>query len=520
MAVLVSVLAVHGSVGHAAEQAGGPTAGSVTRDGEPVSVSTTTLTMRDGTRIAAEVHVPAAAGPYPLIVMPGAWWAMPQDTLLDDKKQLAAAGYVVVSYDPRGLRRSGGAIDMAGPLDVADVSDVTTWALAHTPADERRIGLYSSSYGAAVSLNAAAQDARITAVAALCPWTDLFDSFVHNNTSSGTIATFQAALGALNGRMSPATRQAFENLKSGKDRARVRAWALERSPRALVTALNARRTPVFMAGEWSDPLVPAGQTGRLLDQLSGPKQLWMSPGGHGDSTSREASLLQPQNAVRDHATRWLDRFLLGRPNGADRLAPLMLRPRNAERVETYPSWSVLERSPLAVPVRAHSGDGSQRVLAGLDSPADSGPFPVAGLIDRLGLPPTTVLPPLAPPLAAVWRSAPLSSRWSLRGSPRVRTRVTSTADRGTFVAYLYDVDALGVARLVSHAPYTFTGVVPGTPVEVDLLMPAAAWDVAPGHRLALVVDGGDHRYTSVSPLGSSMSFSAADTRLSVPAHTG
>lgn len=476
--------------------------------------------MRDGTRIVADVHVPAAAGPHPLIVMPGAWWAMPQDTLLDDKEQLAEAGYVVVSYDPRGLRRSGGAIDMAGPLDVADVSDVITWALAHTPVDERRIGLYSFSYGAAVSLNAAAHDVRITAVAALCPWTDLFDSFVHNNTYAGTIAAFQVAIGAVNGRMSPATRQAFENLKSGKDRAGVRAWARERSPRALVTALNARRTPVFMAGEWNDPLVPAGQSGRLLDQLIGPKQLWMSPGGHGDSSSRESSLLQPHNAVRDHATRWLDRFLLGRPNGADRLAPLMVRPRNAERVETYPSWSALERSPLAVPVRANSGDGSQRLLAGLDSPADSGLFPVAGLIDRLGLPPTTMFPLLVPPLAAFWRSAPLSSRLSLRGSPRVHTRVTSTADRGTFVAYLYDVDALGVARLVSHAPYTFTGVAPGTPVEVDLLMAAAAWDVAPGHRLALVVDSGDHRYTSVSPLGSSMSFSTADTHLSVPARNG
>lgn len=409
---------------------------------------------------------------------------------------------------------------MAGPLDAADVSDVITWALAHTPADERRVGLYSSSYGAAVSLNAAARDARITAVAALCPWTDLFDSFVRNGTYAGTIATFQAAIGALNGRMSPRTRQAFTNLKSGTDTAGVRAWALERSPRALVHALNARRTPVFMAGEWSDPLVPAGQTGRLLDQLSGPKQLWMSPGGHGDSSSREAPLLQPRNPVRDHAKRWLDRFLLGRGNGADRLAPLMVRPRNADRLETYPSWSALERSPLAVPVRTSAGGRSPRLFAGVDSPADSGLFPVAGLADSLGLPPVTAAPLLLPPLAAVWSSAPLSSPWALRGSPRVRTRVTSTADRGTFAAHLYDVDALGVARLISHAPYTFTGVAPGTPVEVDLLLPAVAWDVAPGHRLAFVVDGGDHRYTSVSPLGSSMAFSADDTHLIVPARTG
>ncbi|MGW7139329.1 CocE/NonD family hydrolase [Streptomyces xanthophaeus] len=520
MALLVSMLAANGTAGHAAMVEGGPATGPGVRDGGSASVATTALTVRDGTRLVAEVYVPAAPGPHPLIVMPGAWWTMPQNVLLDDKKQLAEAGYVVVAYDPRGLRRSGGAIDMAGPLDVADVSDVITWALAHTPVDKGRIGLYSSSYGAAVSLNAAAHDARITAVAALCPWTDLYDSFVRNGTYAGTLGAFQSAIGALNGRMSPRTRQVFADLSSGKDMAGVRAWARERSPQTLVGAFNARRLPVFMAGEWSDPLVPAGQTGRLLDQLSGPKQLWMSPGGHGDSSSRESALLQPQTSVRVHARRWLDRFLLGRSNGVDRLVPLMVRPRNADRVETYPSWSALERSPLTVPVQTRPGASSPRVLAGVDSPADSGLFPVAGPLDSLGLPPITAAPLLLPPLAGIWRSAELTSPWALRGSPRVRTRLTSTADRGTFVVYLYDVDVLGVARLISHAPYTFAGVAAGAPVGVDMRLPAAAWDVAAGHRLAVVVDSGDHRYTSVSPMGSSMSFAADGMRLSVPAHTG
>ncbi|MFC7795369.1 CocE/NonD family hydrolase [Streptomyces cinereoruber] len=476
--------------------------------------------MRDGTRIAADVYVPAGPGPHPLIVMPGAWWAMPQDSLLNDKKQLAEAGYVVVAYDPRGLRRSGGMVDMAGPLDVRDVSDVISWALAHTPADDRRIGLYGSSYGAAVSLNAAAHDARVTTVAALCPWTDLFAAFVRNGTRAGTIVAYQEATGVLNGRMSPETRQAFGRVSSGKDSAGVRAWARERSPRTFTDALNARGTAVFMAGEWSDPLVPAGQAGRLLDRLTGPKQLWMNPGGHGDSSSREASLLQPEAAVRAHAVRWLARFLLGRPNGADRLPPLMLRPRNAGGLETYPSWAAMEGTASSVRMRAVSGERDPRLVAGLDSAADSGPFPVAGLADSLGLPPTTALPLLAPPLAAVWTSAPRISRWSLRGPSRVRTRVTSSASQGTFVAYLYDVDALGVARLVSHAPYTFTGMRAGTAFDVDVRLPASAWDVAKGHRLALVVDGGDHRYTGVGPLGSTLTFSATDTRLSVSARIG
>ncbi|GAA2943931.1 CocE/NonD family hydrolase [Streptomyces enissocaesilis] len=520
MALFASVVAGQGTVVSAAESGGGQAVGNVSQDGGTPSASGTTVVMRDGTRIAATVHVPAEAGPHPLIVMPGAWVSMPQDVLLDGKKQLAEAGYVVVAYDPRGFRRSGGAVDMAGPRDVADVSDVISWALAHTPADGRRVGLYASSYGAAVSLNAAAHDARVTAVAALCPWTDLFDAFVPGGTRAAPITAYQQAVGMLDGRMSPETRRAFENIASGRDLAEVRAWARARSAHTFTAALNTRRTPVFMAGEWNDPLVPAGQTGRLLDELSGPRQLWMNPGGHGDSSSREASLLHPETTVRAHATRWLDHFLLGRPNGADRLAPLLLRSRNSTALETYPSWKAMEGTPAAVRVRTLREGRDPRLLAGLDSAADSGPFPVAGLADSLGLPPTTALPLLTPPLAAIWHSDPLASQWSLRGSPRVRTRVTSTASRGTFVAYLYDVDALGVARLVSHAPYTFTGTRPGTAIDVDLRMPASAWDVVQGHRLALVIDGGDHRYTGVSPLGASMTFSAADTRLSVHTRTG
>ncbi|MFF4573135.1 CocE/NonD family hydrolase [Streptomyces sp. NPDC001410] len=520
MALLASVLAGQGTVVSAAEPGGEQAVGNASLDGgaTSVSVSGTTVIMRDGTRIAATVYMPAGTGPHPLIVMPGAWWTMPQDVLLDEKRELAEAGYVVVFYDPRGLRSSGGQIDMAGPSDVADVSEMITWALGHTPADKRRVGLYSSSYGAAVALNAAAHDPRVAAVAALCPWTDLFDAFVRNGTDAGTIATYQAVLGSLNGRMSPQTRQAFARLTSNRDTAGVRTWARQRSPRTFAAGLNARHTPVFMAGEWSDPLVPAGQTGRFLDQLTGPKQLWMNPGGHGDSSSREAALLQPKASIREHARLWLDRFLLGRFNGADRRAPLMVRPRNGERVETYPSWSALERSPSQVPLLAeqNSGQDGVRLLTGLDSPADSGAFPVAGLADSAGVAPTTLLPLLVSPIAAVWRSEPLERPRKLRGSPLVRTRLTSTAPEGTFVAYLYDVDPLGVARLISHAPYSFSHATPGTRFAAEVAMPAAAWNVPSGHRLALVFDGSDHRYTGVGPIASTLTFSAAETRLSIP----
>nr|WP_239150260.1 CocE/NonD family hydrolase [Streptomyces sp. SID13588] len=481
----------------------------------------TTVIMRDGTQIATNVYQPAGPGPHPLLLMPGAWWAMPQDRLFSRPQELADAGYLVVAYDPRGLRRSGGEIDMTGPADVADASQITTWALAHTHADPQRIGMLASSYGAALSLNAAAHDPRVRVVAALCPWTDLEEVFRPNNTWAGPVATFQEAIGRLNGRMSPATQAAFDQVHSGNGATLDRPWAQERSPASFSALLNANRTAVFMAGEWTDPLVPAGQTGRFFDRLTGPRQLWMNPGGHGDSSAREADLLQPTAQVWKHATNWLDHYLRDSANGADRLGPVLLRPRNNDQLESHPTWASLDQTLTNVPLTpAVPTTGTSTILAATDSPAGSGLFPVAGRLDSVGLPPTTSLPLLVLPLAAVWQGTPLTQPWALRGSPRLHTTVTYTADHGTFVTYLYDVDALGVARLLSHAPYTFRSIPAGTPMPVDLVMPAVGWDVPAGHRLAMVMDGGDHRYSGTSPTGATLAFSAADTHLAVPARRG
>ncbi|WP_051969134.1 alpha/beta fold hydrolase [Kitasatospora azatica] len=485
------------------------------------STYSTTVHVPDGTALAVDVYQPAGPGPHPLLVIPGAWWAMPLDTIIDRHRELARAGYLVVAYDPRGLRRSGGEIDMTGPADVSDASEVISWALAHTRADPDRIGMLSSSYGAALSLNAAAHDARIKAVAALCPWTDLAGSFYPGNTPAGTMVTFQEVIGRLNGRLSPATRDAMARIRSGEDIAAVRDWTTQRSPASFVPELNAHQTAVFMAGEWSDPLVPAGQSGHFLDALTGPRQLWMSPGGHGDSSAREADLLQPEARVWEHATDWLDHFLRGRPNGAQALGPVLMRPRDDDRLESYPTWAALDLALRAVQLEpALPGADSVRLVAGADSPADSGLFPAAGRLDTVGLPPTTVLPLLVPPLAAVWQSRPLDTPWALRGSPRLHTTVTGSADHGTFVSYLYDVDPLGTARLLSHTPYSFYGQPAGRPLPVDVVLPATAWTIRPGHRLALVIDTADHRYADENPLGATLDFDTSGTRLTAPARTG
>ncbi|MFC0527254.1 CocE/NonD family hydrolase C-terminal non-catalytic domain-containing protein [Phytohabitans kaempferiae] len=92
----------------------------------------------------------------------------------------------------------------------------------------------------------------------------------------------------------------------------------------------------------------------------------------------------------------------------------------------------------------------------------------------------------------------------MRGSPRVHLTVTPAAATGTLVAYLYDVDLLGTGRLVTHAPYTWLS---GGRQVLDLALPATAWNVPAGHRLALVLDTEDPLYFDANPYGASISVS-------------
>ena len=61
------------------------------------------------------------------------------------------------------------------------------------------------------------------------------------------------------------------------------------------------------------------------------------------------------------------------------------------------------------------------------------------------------------------------------------------------VAYLYDLDALGNARLITHAPVTWLGTAAGEP-HCRRGLPATAYDVPAGHSLTLVVDTVDPLY--------------------------
>ncbi|MFF1837753.1 CocE/NonD family hydrolase [Streptomyces sp. NPDC058231] len=510
-----AVLVAGAALGAAPAAAAGPPAA-------PVADSTPGLRFHDipgsgGITLKGNVVTPAGAkegAKYPLIVLPTSW-SLPQVEYLAQAQQLADSGYVVVSYTSRGFWLSGGKIEVAGPPDVADVSAVIDWALAHTAADPQRIGLGGVSYGAGISLLAAGHDERIKAVVALSGWADLIDSIYSGRTQHLQAAALLGGAGVLTGRPSDELNRTLTDFLGSNlaEEDTMIAWGRKRSPAAYLDEINANGAAVMMGNAWGDTIFPPNQYASFFDKLTGPKRLEFRPGDH--ATAEATGLLGLPNDTWTDAHRWFDRYLKGERNGIDQEQPVQLKSRTDGGYEGYRDWKSVgaaeERIALA---------GTKTIRTGVDSGADGGIVLLSNALDQfVKLPPAASIPLLPRAFADVRQSQPYGSARHIRGTARLHTTVTSNKESGTLVAYLYDEGPLGLGKLVSNAPYTFHGQRPGHPFGVDLELFSTAYDVPAGHRLALVIDTVDPLYIEHNPAGAQLTFSSPSTDpsyLSVP----
>ncbi|MER6998797.1 alpha/beta fold hydrolase [Streptomyces sp. NPDC000410] len=459
-----------------------------------------------GTVLKANVVTPADADGsrrYPVIVLPTSW-GMPQVEYLAQAKKLAESGYVVVSYNARGFWQSGGQIEVAGPPDVADASKVIDWTLANTPADPAKVGMAGVSYGAGISLLAAAHDDRVKAVAALSGWADLIESIYSGRTQHRQAAALLGGAGYLTGRPSPELQRILgdflgSNLEKEDE---MIVWGKKRSPATYLDRLNKNGAAVMLGNAWGDTIFPPNQYVEFYERLSGPKRLELRPGDH--ATAEATGLLGLPNDTWTSTQRWFDHHLKGADNGVDREQPVRIKSRSTGGYESYPDWKSVgaDRRKIAL-------GGTQKIHANIDSGANGGIVMLSNALDQfLKLPPTASIPLLPRSFAAVWQSERYGSAQRIRGTAKLHTTVTSTEESGTLVAYLYDVGPLGIGKLVSNAPYTFHDRTPGRPFAVDLELFSTAYDVPAGHRVALVVDTVDPLYIEHNPSGARLTFSS------------
>lgn len=460
--------------------------------GPTTSFRAVDIASHDGTVLKANVIAPTATGPHPAIVFISSW-GLNDAEYLAQARAFAEDGYIVLSYTARGFWSSGGQIETAGPADIADVSAAIDWLDAHTAADPSRVGVGGVSYGAGIGLIASGHDPRIRAVAALSGWTDLIESLYADQTRHQQAVWLLKLTAELLGEPSDEFDRIVDDYFARRNIPTLMAWGAVRSAETYLDGIRANRPAILLANAYGDSVFGPNQLIDFFGALTGPKRLELSPGDH--AIPELTGLAGLPNHVWTSARQWFDEYLTGADTGiAD--DPVVLRVRGNAATETYQDWADVTGSTTRYDL------GARSFRAYGDTVAGAGVVLLSNGLEALtGTPPSAWLPAVDRSRGAVWQTDPLPRGAAVRGITRLHLTVSPSAATGTVVAYLYDMDALGVGRLVAHAPASWTS---GGTQAIDLALPATAWDVPAGHRLALVVDTEDGLYLDENPFGAAI----------------
>ena len=472
-----------------------------------------------------------------------------KDDLEPQARDLAADGYVVLTYTARGFGRSGGLVHLDDPdYEVADASRLIDLLAARDDvrldADgDPRVGIAGASYGGALALLAAGYDDRVDAIVPAITWNDLGSSFFPQDASdvaggsgttttpdlgvfkqrwaslffSGTLAASISDVGsAQDGAAAPDTDLGISvpdgagsaPLVCGRFAPDVCAVftraATDGRPDRQGVALLDRSSPAAVLDQVGAPtLLVQGEQDSLfgLDQADANARgiaatgtdvavRWID-GGH-DAGGADLT----GDALTTPVLGWFDHYLRGGPDPGTGFAlalPAALlgggRPPQLEAAAYGRSDAV----PLTL-----EGDAQPLLSPAGGQPASLTSLPGAGALLGQAVSATGAAFGLAalPGQSAVFSSAPVSGTLTVAGAPRVRLDVTSSATDATLFASAWVVDADGLASLPRQlvAPLRLDGLTPGTPASVEVVLPWSAYELQPGERLRVVVSSTDQAY--------------------------
>ena len=462
--------------------------------------------------------------------------------LAEQAREVAEEGYVVLTWTARGFGESGGLIHLNSPdYEVADASRLLD-LLAER--DDVRldgegdpvVGMAGGSYGGAISLLAAGYDDRVDAIVPAITWNDLAQSLYPQSAveavdgrrspaavdpvaDPGVLKRRWASLffaGALEGiadgpgggsrsdapgpaacgRFAPRICTLYaESATTGRPTAAVLALLRRSSPAPVLDRVTA---PTLLVQGEQDSLFGLDQadaTARALAAAGTPVGVHWIDGGHDASgdTSFAEDLTEP-------ATAWFDHYLRGGPDPGATFeftlpnAALEDGPVERRQADAYPTdgagltTEALDLAGGAQPVVSPPG-GEPTALTGLP-----GTGPLLGA--AAGLSGVGFRLAALPGASAVFESPASADGLVVVGAPRVRLSVASSTTDATLFASLWIVSADGTPVLPRQlvAPVHLAGLTPGEPREVEVALPASAYEVEEGQALRLVVSSTDAAY--------------------------
>lgn len=500
LVLAASCLAVTGSPGAPAAAADGDRTVTVRSfDGTPI---TTNFFLADG-------HRPGERHPTVLL---GPGWSSPGTTDRGAETStstgavglapLLAAGYNVVTWDPRGFGTSGGQANVNSPrYEGRDVKRILTWLSRQPEAQldgprDPRVGMAGASYGGGIQLVTAAIDERVDAIVPVIAWHSLVTSLFKDGALK---AGWGAALcglglgqGTAGGLVGPQPRSGSvagevqqactEGLALGSVPPEIVHWFARRGPGRLVARITA---PTLLIQGTVDTLFTLDEASTnywiLRRQGTPVKMLWFC-GGHG-ACSTDAG----DPPIERATVAWFDRWLKGR-----------------SRVSTGPGFRWVDQEG-----RLHAHPAYPTARIGVMRARGSGRVPVVpGASNGALVGATPAAEALTIPVPAPTRSA------AALGAPRLSVTYAGQASRARTHLYAQLVD-LSRGVVLGNQATPLRVVLDGRTRTLTRPLEEIAWSVSPGSQLALQIVGSTSTYTRQPAAGL---VDVASAELTIPLH--
>jgi uncharacterized protein len=260
---------------------------------------------RDGTELGGWLYPSVGAiESCPCVVMSHGLTAQIDFGLAPFAESLQAAGIAVLVFDHRGWGRSGGEprLESNPFLQMQDTRDAITYATTLPGINERKIGLWGTSYSGGTGIMVAAIDRRIKSVVAVCPFVS-GSGIVRRQMGDQNFAAHQEAMGkARKTEMVDATIQYRQHTsiqetidffkevdQAGRweNKITVRSYdmMMEFEPGDYVHRVSP--TPLLMIVPTKDTRVPTDLQLDIYQRALEPKRLIFIEGGHYDPYVRQ-----------------------------------------------------------------------------------------------------------------------------------------------------------------------------------------------------------------------------------------
>jgi ABC-2 type transport system ATP-binding protein len=478
------------------------------------------------------LYLPAAT-PAPAVLVAHGFGATKQ-SVDADARELAARGYVVLTWSARGFGASGGRIALDSPdYEVADAQQLVDWLAARPevqqdgPGDPR-VGVTGGSYGGALALLLAGYDRRIDAIAPVITWNSLDQALFPDAAATGPLPEDTPARGAFGpagvfkkgwagtlfsigsagppaspeapltcGRFEPAVCAAFtEAATTGTLSPQTQALLARSSPASVTDRITA---PTLLVQGEQDTLFGLDQAdanAREIAATGTPVQVEWYAGGHDGGA--------PGPEVRDRIGAWFDAHLRGgEPVPSAFRYEVESGIRAGQNTPTTRSV-VAEGYPSEVDTQAVALSGDPQVVANPPGGVPAAITSLPGLGGALGSLSSRLSAFTAdlPGQSATFSAEPLAAQTVIAGAPRVTVTVARVPGQAApaeavLFAKVFEDSPGGQRALLGSAVAPFRVAVPETgSAQVVVTLPGVVAPIEAGNTLVVSVGTTDQGFSS------------------------